>query len=380
ETECKKIPRGVEIHIYTSETARDRCLREIFLAKKILPKNCNDFDLKDSCEDIHYQLLSEWSIQQNNVSLCNLALGKRDECYLHFAISKDNPKICELIDSNATECWGGFRGGGGCKYIKNDCYLHFAIKRLNVDFCNKIEHKEKIGPTRSECIREVVEKSKNASLAQSVNITLCDTFPSYLQDSCFSDVAYITKNPDICEGIKDMDERDNCFFSLAKKLKDGMICYRILPLSCRPRNCLNKIFGYDTPKPPDPNYYNVSICDIVNFTTEQRDRCYMHFALKTNNPSICEKINDTHSDRIEGDRNYCYRTIAYELKNKTICYKLPSEEEIKKECLDACNKKRKAKDCSKYCDKVSKENSVKGCLDYISMKESSTTASQKPSK
>lgn len=73
ENECLKIPKYLCFWLYcTDGTARDKCLQEVFSAKKSLPKDCKDFDWRSKCEYVYYYFLSELSVQQNNVSLCDL--------------------------------------------------------------------------------------------------------------------------------------------------------------------------------------------------------------------------------------------------------------------------------------------------------------------
>ncbi len=169
ENECLKIPQNLCSSPYycSSRTARDNCLSEVFLAKNFLPKDCKMFEMDSSCESFLYYL----AIQKRDMSICKLTGENEDICYLEFARLRNDPSICELIDSEATQIFC-FRGCL-CTFTKNECYMHFAVNRSDISFCHKIDdglcdelqvklyNERGIGgcsPTKEDCLREVSKK------------------------------------------------------------------------------------------------------------------------------------------------------------------------------------------------------------------------------
>lgn len=64
-----------------------------------------------------------------DISLCEKAKDYKGDCYYDFAISTDNPKLCEKVINSA--------------YFmrdKDNCYKELAKRRKDVDLCNKIEN------------------------------------------------------------------------------------------------------------------------------------------------------------------------------------------------------------------------------------------------
>lgn len=112
-------------------------------------------------------------------------------------------------------------------YIKNECYLYFAINRSDIRLCNKIEDKERGGPKRSECISSIAEKTRD--------ISLCFKLENLNNmESCIKKVAYVTKDPNLCELISSVESkhhgnipRNECYLHIAIELKNTSICDRI---------------------------------------------------------------------------------------------------------------------------------------------------------
>ena len=83
------------------------------------------------------------------------------------------------------------------------------------------------------------------------------------------------------------------------------------------------------------NQKTVKICEERPLEYGQRDQCFRQLALETKNTSVCALISD------EILRNYwCYREIAYDTKNNSTC-ELIDDTDAKQSCYDVLSGKQK---------------------------------------
>ncbi len=143
-----------------------------------------------------------------------------------------------------------------------------------------------------------------------------------------------------CESIADKIERKKCFVNECEKKKDNTTnhlqysscIYQLIStnkfdslLDCNLVNITDKgecITSFVRIKKDE------SICDDANYPSDWKDECYRYVASEKENPTICNKI------RIEFNRNVCFRDIASQTKNPAICDNIPDADQIDKEvCL-----------------------------------------------
>jgi len=122
ENECLKIKFPViepASSPYDTVDKIDECLHDVFVLKKTIPIKCDIFPHIDRC----YETYIDITLDINDVVLCNdLPISWKYSCVSSIASKTNDISLCEKIDSNYTECLGGFRGGGGtCISTKQKC-------------------------------------------------------------------------------------------------------------------------------------------------------------------------------------------------------------------------------------------------------------------
>jgi hypothetical protein len=145
EKECFEIKTKTVSAGYSVINRINECLHDVLVLKKTIPVDCNLFE--DVNDNNCYRTYQDIVIDKGDVNLCNnlpidwkencivaiankkrdinlcyLAGSQKDSCIFKLALNLNDASLCEKIDPNYTECYGGFRGGGGtCISTKQKC-------------------------------------------------------------------------------------------------------------------------------------------------------------------------------------------------------------------------------------------------------------------
>jgi len=155
--------------------------------------------------------------------------------------------------------------------------------------------------------------------------------------TCYTEVASITENPEICKQINETNEQSNCYSIIADLKKGVSICNDTSrydssgSIQYQMDQCY-KDFALHTS--------NVSICDKIENDQNQMSQCYYEVAIYAYNISICEKISDVKNDAhalnapkyyMPGIKVMCIDDLAAKFNDSSICNNLLSDE-VKKQC------------------------------------------------
>lgn len=131
-------------------------LDDVSLCDKVVPEDTNKCVLSVAIINKKATYCAE--IYDSNL---DIQVRLRDSCYDQVAANKDDPTVCERIQT----------------LEKNEeCYTMFAKNRMDASFCTKIE---KAG-TRDKCIHNVAVTYKNE--------TVCASLEGSLKESCLKSI------------------------------------------------------------------------------------------------------------------------------------------------------------------------------------------------
>lgn len=208
---------------------------------------------KDANTDFDRDVDCSQTTDENSLYSCRRfsAIANHDvsACY---KLSKDD------VDNCITRIISGTAKEGECAMIRNyvsrnDCYRDIALTTPNTDACGKIE-----GDAAS-------------------------------RDKCFADAAGVSGNPEVCSGIKanNISGKDACFYSVALSKQEYAACEKI-QTDAKYVECFSEIaLTFTSP-------------DVCNESERKRLRllpyagkeyCFEQYALKVNDPKVCDKIS-----------------------------------------------------------------------------------------
>jgi len=136
-----------------------------------------------------------------------------------------------------------------------------------------------------------------------------------------TDEAVSTQDITICDRLSDECDRADCYMFVVSSKRNSTLCEKItaqdtLNISCRytREDCYTDL----------SIRYNLSLCDKIDDTTRfsdqidisQKDMCYLGQLSDTNDPGLCEKINNSAA------ANTCYQNIALKTHNSSLCSKV----------------------------------------------------------
>lgn len=145
-------------------------------------------------------------------------------------ISKEGGKeLCEMLPILATPIDSS--GPGSTPYIARDiCHFVFAIEKNDPTICENMKTLE----FKSQCYATSAIKIGDASL--------CDRAPLDVRDRCYSSVAEKLGGSAACDKIKRADDRDNCLSSQASRTGDAQVCVTIGNLNIRDSCYMNQAY------------------------------------------------------------------------------------------------------------------------------------------
>ncbi|OGF27785.1 hypothetical protein A2331_06795 [Candidatus Falkowbacteria bacterium RIFOXYB2_FULL_34_18] len=152
----------------------------------------------------------------------------------------------------------------GDSSIRDGCYAEIAMATNKTELCSKIKNDK----FRISCMN-----GKSADL--------CDHMSTMdLKDLCFLNKARESLDDNLCEYIKITEEKDACFFYVARNKKDVHLCAKMSEENVA--DCYSGIALLTE---------NFDICNSPQ-TLSIRDKCYKGLAMDTKNYEICDKIID----------------------------------------------------------------------------------------
>ena len=247
-----------------------------------------------------------------------------------------------------------------------------------------------IPPLKEEIVSSIAGTPTTLITAKSACTAECDSdkYPQLTQ-LCLRAYANACKDASICGGLLPGDDLDGCYYDLAEKAGDVLLCDRIpgnnTKALCKAGFYKNSSACRDiTNADMQCDCYlnillpskNLSQCENV-FPTACRGRCFNEYAVKYDMPQLCQRADD-------GSRDSCYRAVATEnldpaacasvlmqssdlcyldmavgLKDPLICANItPSEKDYKYWCLAGAERN------VSLCDRVEKDK-WPDCVYYV---------------
>lgn len=163
---------------------------------------------------------------KNNPSLCEYEepIGSKLDCYSAYAIRTKSLAYC--YKGHFVNCVSDFA------LVTNDIsvcdmldysQLHTCYRKFNVSMITK--HKKELGiKDIEECLPFMGDDRDRCYLKQAKeqnDSQLCEE-SGVFKGTCYEEIAIATKNPDLCEKA-----RDDCYYILAKDLKNRALCGKI---------------------------------------------------------------------------------------------------------------------------------------------------------
>ena len=200
----------------------------------------------------------------NNVSICDEmyealkdnifinTLREKDECYSEVyskvAMETKDLTLCEKIDDT---------------FRKEKCFRDIAVETKNISICEKIESDYKF-----TCYSIIAKVTGDANICEDVPLR-----PNVIH--CYEMVAVSTENATLCEKLTDRKDKERCFRKIAELTNDTTLCQKLDDLGVR-ASCVTEIAS----KTGD-----ASGCEILP-QGYFKDYCYLVAAYKTMNVEL----------------------------------------------------------------------------------------------
>jgi hypothetical protein len=252
---------------------------------------------------ISEKCIEQVALLNNNPELCK-KLERPANCYNILAINNNDSKLCELyIKEEIEECKrrlegydeknreGHISNFGECKDrdIGSKCYTYIASNTGNKELCESIKSMSE----KKNCFEFFIEDVKGCN-----------------STSCFTRFAIENKDPELCQS-------NYCLQLVAVEFNNISICQKIKGWNREKESCLIE--------------FNVTseFCDTLK---DRKDECYFKLAKIEKNAQYCSNIRNNTGDPIFNpplSAQTCYYHFALELMNKSLCQKILSEIECK---------------------------------------------------
>jgi|SRR3989344_4748629 len=205
-----------------------------------------------------------------------------------------------------------------------------------------------------------------------------DAIPFSDRDLCYYELAMEFESPNICSRIESETFDDDCYKVLAERMRDYRICGEIDPdgnmglcylefLEEMPvgiefceyltypghwDSCITKMAAIV----PNLDY---EICDDVTTFLGERNTCYKNIALNKNDLDGCMKV------RAGTSRDFCYIDFAIKLLDPTICNLV--SEDFKEDCLEYVSYTKSAVELrdSTSCNLITNYNYRDDCIEAV---------------
>ncbi|MCX8198173.1 MAG: hypothetical protein N3F07_03200 [Candidatus Micrarchaeota archaeon] len=233
---------------------------------------------------------------------------QKDECFVALAKEKSDSGLCKRIYSidRRDLCYAQFAEADleACRKIHDagkraDCLVKNAVRQKDDGICKEIGNDD----ARAECLRKVVppcmlilnEDERDLCLALEKNdYTRCKS------DFCFEGYAKNRSFAEACARISKPAEKFKCIALVEK----SFFACRLSEQEAVRDSCIE-----EASKELDQQ----SGCDFATPGSKYANNCYLHFAVKNNDPAICRKILQ------ERDQDWCYSRFASLKANATSC-------------------------------------------------------------
>ena len=202
---------GIACGAITKQNDRYYCLA---LVKKSVA-SCLDAALtpvQDSCIEQASEALDDLS----GCSLASDAGTYQNNCFLYFAVERNNVTICQLVSSETN---------------RDICYKNYSISTATSGACLKVVE----STNRVDCYLKAAKINRMPSLCNPL-------WTNDLKNMCYSGaILYPAEGPvpADCPSVSSTEWKDKCYYQAARATYNGTLCGMISEGSSDKRNCLS---------------------------------------------------------------------------------------------------------------------------------------------
>jgi len=197
------------------------------------------------------------------------------------------------------------------------CLRAYANSCKKVSICGDIP----LGDNRDGCYYDLAVKTKD--------VLLCDMIPgNNTKNLC---KAGFDKNASICREITNADMQCDCYLNLIMPAKNISQCENVFPAPCRGRCFYEYAVNYDMPQlcqraddgSRDSCYRRVATENLNTFACasvqlQSNDLCYLDMAVGKKDPLICDNLT-------YAEKGYKYWCLAAAGRNVSLCDRVGNE-------------------------------------------------------
>ncbi|VVC00921.1 Uncharacterised protein [uncultured archaeon] len=242
---------------------------------------------------------------------------QKDDCFAALAASKRDASICtNIYDVGKLD----------------SCYALFA--NIDLETCKKISD----ATMRADCLTENAKRMKSQDACSLIGAEdkkaacLKSVLPECMQ-------IIEPEKRDLCLALEKNDytqcKEDWCFMRYALNRSDGNACALITSptdeYTCKAivKNDVGECKKASLEAIQDVCIKNASIalgnqdgCDLATEGSTYRNSCYLYFAVKSQDSSICAKAYPEFTLMIGSSRNWCYQQYANQTADASVCPKV----------------------------------------------------------
>jgi|GEM_PF-730853 len=236
---------------------------------------------------------------------------QKDECFAALAKSSSDPSVCVNIYSveKLDDCYGYFSAGDieVCKKVSNpekraSCLTQNAVRAKSEELCSLIDNDD----LRAGCLKQVVPPCM--LLLDEDQRSLCFALEKNDSSRCSSDAClggYAKNRSDVaaCAKLSSLVGRFECIAVVQKTVESCKLADQAaLRDSCVEQASIE--LG------------DLQGCDLATPGSDYANRCYLYFAVKQKDNTICRKPFQ------EEQRDACYSDYANETANVSSCLRV----------------------------------------------------------
>jgi len=168
--------------------------------------------IQDSC-------IEQASETLDDLSGCSLATNEgtyQNNCYMHFAVERNNATICQKVSSETN---------------RDACYKNYSIGTATTGACPKIIE----STNRVDCYFKAAKLNRMPSLCNPL-------WTNDLKNTCYSGaILYPVAGPvsGDCPDVSSTDWKDKCYYQAARATYNGTLCDMMSDGASDKRNCLS---------------------------------------------------------------------------------------------------------------------------------------------
>ena len=236
---------------------------------------------KEAC---YQQAIIEEAIEKNDSSMCEESKFK-DACYSEFAIKKLDQSVCEKIQDKTMKEVSETS-------LHDNCFKSIAIAKNDSSICDSVLNKD----NRFICYTIIAEATLNSTICDKVNEQ------GFYRKQCYVLVAIKAEDPTICDSL-DTVAKTQCRDRLSESVGDISYCHTLEDSNIVAKKEYVPPTGSRTLGPTEECYANAvraekdpAIC-LAIISDYLRLDCFKDLAFITENPLVCDNIEETDKKR-----------------------------------------------------------------------------------